>query len=290
MATEPAPPFTAALDPSTTAPPVAALGQRHTAADHAHTFFAVGFAENFRMRSLATLLPQPHKGTGVAPVTVDGGTAFVFPFGVVTFQNVPAASRSAFLERVRGHLDGPGTLVAEESFDVREAADAELAVHEGALVLDALTPARASVVALTLAQSVAMDHYEAVIERMSEETGKLVEKLRRTGSAPLGVRQLHRFIGEAVSARNVVLSVLHLLEKPDATWDDPAMDLIYDDLRDEFELGTRFAALETRLRSVQEALELILDVVRDRRLVWLEAAIVILIVLEIAMTVPGLLR
>ncbi|MCG5051383.1 MAG: hypothetical protein KA712_00325 [Myxococcales bacterium] len=41
----------------------------------------------------------------------------------------------------------------------------------------------------------AMDHYEAVIERMSEETGKLVEKLRRTGSAPLGraaAPSLHR--------------------------------------------------------------------------------------------------
>jgi uncharacterized Rmd1/YagE family protein len=33
--------------------------------------------------------------------------------------------------------------------------------------------------------------------------------------------------------------VEHLLDKPDAAWDDPAMDAIYEDLRDEFDLGDR---------------------------------------------------
>jgi uncharacterized Rmd1/YagE family protein len=98
------------------------------------------------------------------------------------------------------------------------------------------------------------------------------------------VRPLHRFIGEAVATRAEVLEVLHLLDKPDAAWDDPAMSDIYDDLRAEFDLSDRYRALESKLRSVQEALELVLDVVRDRRLVLLEAAIVLLIVFEIILT------
>jgi uncharacterized Rmd1/YagE family protein len=59
------------------------------------------------------------------------------------------------------------------------------------------------------------------------------------------------------------------------------MDRIYNDLRAEFDLGDRFAALEMKLRSVQESLELLLDVARDRRLVLLEATIVVLIVVEL---------
>jgi len=43
-----------------------------------------------------------------------------------------------------------------------------------------------------------------------------------------------------------------------------------------------------KLRSVQEALELVLDVARDRRLVLLEAAIVLLIVLEIVLSLTRL--
>ena len=122
---------------------------------------------------------------------------------------------------------------------------------------------------------------------MFERTRRLVERLERKGTTPLRTRPLHQFIGEAVGTRNEVLSVLHLLDKPDAAWDDPAMDAIYDDLRDEFDLGDRFNALELKLRGVQEALELVLDVSRDRRLVLLEATIVVLIVLELAL---GLLK
>ncbi len=87
-----------------------------------------------------------------------------------------------------------------------------------------------------------------------------------------------------MGTRNEVLSVLHLLDKPDAAWDDPAMDAIYEDLRDEFDLGDRFNALELKLRGVQEALELVLDVSRDRRLVLLEVSIVVLIVIELVLS------
>ena len=106
-------------------------------------------------------------------------------------------------------------------------------------------------------------------------------RLEARGAVPFRTRQLHKFIGEAVGTRNEALTVLHLLDKPDAMWDDPALDRIYADLRAKFDLVDRYAALEAKLRGVQESLELILDVARDRRLFLPEAAIVFLIVLEI---------
>jgi len=71
------------------------------------------------------------------------------------------------------------------------------------------------------------------------------------------------------------------LDKPDETWEDPAMNQIYDDLRAEFDLADRFQALEMKLRSVQEALGLVLDVARDRRVFLLEIAVVVLFCLEL---------
>ena len=59
------------------------------------------------------------------------------------------------------------------------------------------------------------------------------------------------------------------------------MDRIYDDLRAEFDLADRYAAMESKLRSIQEALELVLDVARDRRLLLLEVAVVVLILAEL---------
>jgi len=79
--------------------------------------------------------------------------------------------------------------------------------------------------------------------------------------------------------------VLHLLDKPDAVWEDVTADHIYIELRAEFDLADRYLALEHKLRSVQEALELVLDMSRDYRLVSLEVIIVLLIVAEIAISI-----
>jgi len=61
------------------------------------------------------------------------------------------------------------------------------------------------------------------------------------------------------------------------------MDRIYGDLRAEFDLVDRYRALELKLRAVQEALELLAEVARDRRVLWLEMIVVILILLEVVM-------
>jgi len=79
---------------------------------------------------------------------------------------------------------------------------------------------------------------------------------------------------------------LHLLDKPDAAWEDPAMDRIYDELRDEFDLIDRYAALTSKLQSIQESLVLVLDVARDRRLVLLEIVVILLILLEVIFEIP----
>ncbi|HTQ79340.1 MAG TPA: hypothetical protein VMM92_05045, partial [Thermoanaerobaculia bacterium] len=55
-------------------------------------------------------------------------------------------------------------------------------------------------------------------------------------------------------------------------------------LRDEFDLSDRYGALATKLGSIQEALTLVLDVARDRRLILLELAVILLIVLEVVLS------
>ena len=150
--------------------------------------------------------------------------------------------------------------------------------------LDTMNHERASVVALTVAQSAAMEYYDRIVDEMFGKTDALVDRMEKAGTVPLTTRPLHRFIGQAMGTRNEAISILHLLDRPDALWDDPGADSIYEQLRAEFDLVDRYQALELKLRAVQEALELLVDVARDRRLVLLEASIVVLIVLEIVLS------
>jgi uncharacterized Rmd1/YagE family protein len=254
-------------------------------AERIHQFYAVAFVENLQLRQLAGAFPNarvtPHRM--YQTLQPDGGI-FIYPFGAVVTYDVTPERRDAELALLHQARPGLTTQVVREDYSVREDPHCVTGIHDGVLQVDRLTPARAGVVALTVAQSAAMEYYERLIDQLFERASRLVDRLEQRGTVAIRTRPLHRFIGEAISTRTEVLAVLHLLDKPEETWEDPAMDRIYDDLRAEFDLGDRFAALEMKLRSVQESLELLLDVARDRRLVLLEAAIVVLIVVELLLS------
>jgi uncharacterized Rmd1/YagE family protein len=251
-----------------------------------HTFHAVAFVENLSLKELVPAFPEAKRTPReLSYATPSGGTVFLYPFGAMVFHNVPPAEREAQAARLSAAR--PGLTHArgvEESFIVREEPGARADVRDGVLIVDKLGFEGASVVAMTVAQSAAMDYYDRIVEEMFLRTDRLVERLEKAGRAPFATRPLHRFIGTAIGTRNEVLSILHMLDKPDAVWEDATADRIYHELRAEFDLSDRYTALELKLRSVQEALELVLDMTRDSRLVLLEATIVLLILIEIVLS------
>ena len=244
-----------------------------------HTFEAVAFVENVPLKDLAARHPDGRRSPHDLRIPLgEHGEGFLFPFGAVAYHDVPREVQDRELARLREAGVPLSEPVAREEITVQEGPPG---VRDAVLYLDRLTPERAGIIALTVAQSAALEYYESIVASSLDRTNVLVERLEKTGTVQVRTRPLHRFIGEAVGTRNEVLAVMHLLDKPDAAWDDPGMDTIYDDLKDEFDLSERFHALEHKLKSVQESLELLIDVARDRRLVLLEAAIVVLIVVEI---------
>jgi uncharacterized Rmd1/YagE family protein len=247
-----------------------------------HQFYAVAFEENFTLKQLAPAFPEARISAHELHLPVDSGAIYIYPFGaMVTYDLSPDKRDDALLRLRRCGPPQLTTQVIREDYTVLEAPGRPIGIFDGALRVDRFTRERAGIVALTMAQSAAMEYYERLVEQLLARTGSLVERLERRGTVAFPIRPLHRFIGEAIATRSEVLLVLHLLDKPDAAWEDPAMDRIYDDLRAEFDLVDRYAALESKLRSIQEALQLLLEVGRDRRLVVLEVAIVVLIFAEI---------
>ena len=199
-----------------------------------HQFYAVAFEENFSLRQMARSFPEARISPLelFVPMGSDGGL-YIFPFGAIVTHDVPAESREAAFKRLTQVLPKLTTTVIREEYSVVEEPTAQTGISDGMLRVDKLTPARAGIVALTVAQSAAMEYYERIVEDLFARTARLVDRMASRGTVPFRVTPLHRFIGEAISTRTEVLAVLHLLDKPDAAWEDSAMDRIYDDLRDE---------------------------------------------------------
>ena len=186
----------------------------------------MAFVENFSLKELAAIYPEarrtPHELSFQAAA---GGTVFMFPSGAVVFYDVGQAGRETELLRLRRAMPTLTSASMLEEFAVREVPGAKPDIESGCLVLDALTFERASIVALTVGQSAAMEYYERIVDQMFVKTDKIVEKLEKRGTISIfRTRALHRFIGQAIGTRSEVLSVLHLLDKPDAAWDDPAAE------------------------------------------------------------------
>jgi len=246
------------------------------------SFFAVAFEENLVLRELLPAFPGARLGARDLSVPVpSGGWIFLYPFGAIVFAGITAEERERSMARLQQARPGLTTKVVRESLSVRVDAGARISFHEGVLHLDSLSSERAQIVALTVAQSAALEYYERIVESLFARTSALAVRLEKSGTVSFWLRPLHRFIGEAITARAEVLTVLTLLDKPDATWDDAGMDRIYNDLRAEFDLVDRFGSLEHKLTSVQDGLELVLDVARERRLMVIELTVVILIALEL---------
>jgi uncharacterized Rmd1/YagE family protein len=255
----------------------------------AHTFHVSAFVENFSLKELQGDYPEAKRAHQFLSYPgAAGGTVFIYSFGAVVFVDMGHADREGELLRLRRSASTKSdTQVISDEFTVKVGDAARPNVTDGVLVVDRLTPERSSMVALTVAQSAAMEYYEGIVDQMVADTNRFAEQLERAGNISIYTGRLHRFIGASISTRSEVLSVLHLLDKPDVVWDDPGAERIYEELRSEFDLVDRYQSLELKLRSVQEALSLVTDVARDRRLVLLEVAIVLLILVEIVL---GLIR
>lgn len=255
-----------------------------------HRFHAVAFLENFSLRELQTSFPGARPSVeSMRFEPPEGGALFLYPFGAVVFHDMARDRRDAELDRLRRALPKLTSDVQREDFTVRETPGGATAMVDGMLLLDRLSAERAGVIALTVAQSAAMESYERLVEQLFSRTRVVIAELERRGTVSLRTRPLHRFLAEAVANRTEVLTVMHLLDKPDAVWNDPGMDEIYDDLRAAFDLTGRYEALEVKLHSVQEALMLVLETARDRRAELLEISIVVMILIELVLTLARFL-
>lgn len=249
---------------------------------------AYGFSATFKLRELIPLFGAAGtrvKDRLIAPLG-EHQWAFAYDFGAVVFVGVDAAEQARVVAAIEKTLPPephppltesfavevkPGLAASEVRFD--RVAVAELSTE----VLD--------IVALVLAQSVAMDYYASDVDEIEAATDRIADHLRTRGRVPGGVRDMIRFIGLCIATRNDVISTLALFDKPDATWESEPLDRLWDGLYRALDLDDRYRALEAKLRMFQDNLTVLVDLTRARQNILLEGTIVVLIVLEIAITV-----
>jgi uncharacterized Rmd1/YagE family protein len=210
----------------------------------------------------------------------EDGYLYVMDYGVVTFAGHGEAEMDALLERLGPYCENPLAKRVGEDFrvhaDVQELGFTFNDIHLPAFNADVLR-----IIMLYVGQSAALDHYEAVADRLLAEAGKIAQELERYGRLKTSRRDVQRFIGRTLSIRNRLVDNLYIMDAPDITWENEYLDKIDRGMKKTFDIAERFRSLDYQLRENKENLELFAEMLQFRQSNMLEWIIIALFLIEI---------
>ena len=249
---------------------------------------AFGFASTFKLKELVPLfdgaLETNVVGDELTATYGENYWALAFDFGAVVFIGVDAAIQRRIIADVCKRLPIEKYPPMTEDFVIESDAPTFEARVDRVLV-PKLDLDVAKLVALVLAQSVAMDYYSRDVDEIEEVTDRIADELRRAGKLRRSVRELSQFIGLCIATRNDIVSTLALFDKPDSTWNNEQLDKLWNGLYRTLEIDDRYRTLEAKLRLFQDNLVVLVDLARQRHTLTLEVIVAILILMEMVVMI-----
>jgi required for meiotic nuclear division protein 1 len=243
---------------------------------------ALLFGQSIEPRRLSQVQILSRDPTTIA--VESGGYAVLFRFGVIVLFNVTEQAEQAFLQQMQAIVREPFTSPIVESLEILVTANAEERIVEGKLILPSADIPWLQIVADILAKSVYLDNYEQRATGAFDRIEPLAERMHSMGHLPKQAHDLIRHIGEIMQIQHHMVARAQVGEKPDVLWYHPELERLWQRLENEYEISERQLALERKLDLINSTAETLLGLLQDRRTLRVEWYIVILIVIEIALT------
>lgn len=153
------------------------------------------------------------------------------------------------------------------------------------IVLQKMDLKNLHVISHVLAQSVALDFYSNHVERTLETFCSLNQEMMESAN----IRKLNKqVLLQLVAENNIVMtdiiSKLGVHERYDIAWKFAKYGSIWDFLRTELEIETRFETLDMKLNLIQDNLKYFLEILQNKKSDTLEWIIIVLIAMEIVLS------
>jgi required for meiotic nuclear division protein 1 len=136
-------------------------------------------------------------------------------------------------------------------------------------------------IALNLAQSVALDHYQSLSSELLASSRELSGLLEQTGKIGLNRIQLAKFIGKTVNLKNRIAENLYIFDSPDIAWNEPDLSELDLKMNRALETRNRHQSIQHEISTVTESLQLFREMLQHQHSAMLEWIIIILILIEV---------
>jgi uncharacterized Rmd1/YagE family protein len=247
---------------------------------------AYAFASTFKLRELAAPLEQNGAMiVGANPRWAESRD--LPPEALPNYEEAAQVSAAVQDAEARG---GPEHPALDELYALFDGGSA-IFYDFGAAVFFGATPSlRQSLVAALARIAGETQSPRTDVGEILARTDRITRELAEHGRLRGRVRGMVQFIGSCIQTKNDIIETLALFDKPEATWEQEALDRLYVKLREMLEIDDRFRALEYRLRGIQENLVLLVELSRSRSNLNLELSILVLILVELMVMVWQVLR
>ncbi len=218
-----------------------------------------------------------------------GGCTVLFRYGVVVFIGLSAEQETEFLERLKPLTSEVRTWPEVEQLSLRIDTNAREGFDsQGGLWLHDSHIQRLQLLAEMLARSTVLSDDEARVAKTFEQIEPLAQNLSKKGRGGRRSKELLQYIGDSLLSQHRMVGRAEVADKPDILWERPDLQGLYLQLEDEFELQERHVALERKFQVISNTAETLLDLLQTQQSQRVEWYIVILIVVEIALTLHEL--
>lgn len=237
-----------------------------------YNFNAYHLAEALKLKEIAKLFdlkPLILNPTRLVYELGENCFCIFYNFGSVVFFNVDNDAQNTTLERLKNFLSLSGAPATSDEFVLEVQRRAKNTVSFDKVVVDKVNRDKVELISLILAQSVALEYFENKVEGILNQLNTIKPK------------DMRNFIMMAMATKQNLIGTLYLLEKPEETWENKILDDLHQEATMMFELRERFRAIDYKLKTIQENLELLANFTTNRQMIILEAAIVGLFVLDI---------
>lgn len=263
---------------------------------------AIHIAERLKLKDLKerfTRAPIEFSNYEMIVRYSDESFLFIYNYGSVVFFNVPEEMQERELSAIQEYRMPSDHSRANDVFliEVQESqASANLVTqppgHSGTsrvyfdrVVVPSLRFQVIKIVCMLLAESIALEYYEVLIENLLEKTNMYSKKLLRQGRMLESTEDLIKFIGLCLDTKQEIIANLYIVDSPEETWESPELDRVHQEMNAMMEITTRYRALEYKIKIIQESVDVIVDLSKSKRETMLEMIIILLITFEIIISI-----
>ena len=211
------------------------------------------------------------------------GTVYVYSFGAVVGLNVPSNQFNSLVSELDDYVIGTVKHTATEILEVVQMQNKErdIEVTDDKVFVPRIDEGVLYTASFVLAQSVSL-------HRIEQKTGLLIDEIEKFLSAKGKMAKGRKALGLAMKilkTRHEILSDVIILDKPDIAWESEVYDQIYQKLARYYELSRRYKNVTTKLDHAFEVASVLLEIHSESKANFLEWMVILLFVVEIAMSI-----